>query len=66
MDELDIAIIGGGPAGLTAALYAARARRRTVVFEGGVIGGQIATTDVVENYPGFSEGVNGLDRALAM
>jgi thioredoxin reductase (NADPH) len=57
----DIAIVGGGGAGLTAALYAARARRKTVVFEGGVTGGQIATTDVVENFPGFPDGVNGFD-----
>src|SRR5437773_2234236 len=41
----DIAIVGGGGAGLTAAVYAARARRKTVVFEGAVTGGQIATTD---------------------
>ncbi len=66
MDELEIAIVGAGPAGLTAALYAARARRRTAVFEGGIVGGQIATTGTVENYPGFPEGVNGLDLALAM
>ncbi len=58
---IDIAIVGGGGAGLTAALYAARARRKTVVFEGGVTGGQIATTDVVENFPGFPDGINGFD-----
>lgn len=63
---LDIAIVGGGPTGLTAGLYAARARRRTVMFEGGVLGGQIANSDLVENYPGFPEGVNGLDLVLAM
>lgn len=59
----DIAIIGGGGAGLTAALYAARARRSTVVFEGAVTGGQIATTDIVENFPGFPDGINGFDLA---
>ena len=63
---LDIAIVGGGPTGLTAGLYAARARRRTVVFEGGVLGGQIANSDLVENYPGFPDGVNGFDLVLAM
>ncbi len=57
----DIAVIGGGGAGLTAALYGARARRRTVVFERLITGGQIATTELVENYPGFPEGVNGTD-----
>ena len=56
MDEIEIAIVGGGPAGLTAALYATRARRRTVLWEGGVLGGQIAMSSVVENYPGFPGG----------
>lgn len=63
MNNYDIAIIGGGGAGLAAALYAARGLRRTVVFEGKVTGGQIATTDAVENYPGFSDGINGFDLA---
>lgn len=59
METIDIAIVGGGPAGLTAALYAARARARTVVFEQGIPGGQIITTDWVENYPGFPKGLSG-------
>lgn len=63
MRTYDIAIIGGGGAGLTAAVYAARSRRSTVVFEGNVTGGQIATTDLVENFPGFPEGINGFDLA---
>jgi thioredoxin reductase (NADPH) len=63
---IDIGIIGGGPAGLTAALYAARAGRSTVVFERSVTGGQIALTHLVENYPGFADGVNGFDLAQSM
>lgn len=66
MEEYEIAIVGGGGAGLTAAIYAARAQRRTVVFEHLVTGGQIATTSLVENFPGFPEGVNGFDLAQQM
>lgn len=65
-ERIDVAIIGAGAAGLTAALYTARARRSTVIFERMTTGGQIATTDLVENYPGFPEGVNGLDLSVRM
>jgi thioredoxin reductase (NADPH) len=63
--EYDVVIIGGGPAGLAAGLYAARGRRKTVMIEKGVIGGQIALTELVENYPGIPS-INGFDLAQAM
>ncbi len=55
----DCVIVGGGPAGLTAGLYCARAKLNTLLFEKGTLGGQIAITDLVENYPGFPEGISG-------
>lgn len=58
-EQIDVAIIGGGPGGLAAALYASRGRAKTVVFERGIPGGQIVTTDWVENYPGFPQGLSG-------
>jgi thioredoxin reductase (NADPH) len=51
--EVDLVIVGAGPAGLTAAIYAVRAGLRTVVLEKSIVGGQVALTPVVENYPGF-------------
>lgn len=66
MATWDIAVIGGGGAGLTAAMYGARGQRRVVVFERKLTGGQIATTDLVENFPGFPRGVNGFDLGQAM
>ena len=59
-------IIGGGGAGLTAALYTSRANLSTILFEKLVLGGQIASTDLVENYPGFVEGVLGAEIAQKM
>lgn len=57
----DVLIIGAGPAGMTAAIYAARAGYKTAMAEVGVPGGQAATTEIIENYPGFPQGVAGPD-----
>ncbi len=62
----DVVIIGGGPAGLTAGIYAGRADLKTVIVEKGLPGGQIAQTDEVENYPGFPEGISGPELANRM
>lgn len=64
--KYDIAIIGAGPAGLSAAVYAARGGLKTIVFEKGVIGGQITVTQEVENYPGFFETLSGFELTEAM
>ena len=55
----DVIIIGGGPAGLTAGLYTSRSRLKSLLIENGLLGGQMTTTEVIENYPGFPEGVTG-------
>lgn len=57
----DLIVLGGGPAGLTAAIYGSRSRMSVLVIEEMLSGGQIATTEKVENYPGFPEGIGGLE-----
>ena len=62
----DTVIIGGGPAGYAAALYTARAGLSTLVVEGMTPGGQMTLTDIIDNYPGFDEGVDGFTLAMKM
>jgi len=63
--DFDLIIIGGGPAGLTAGLYAARANMRAVLFEAKDVGGEILNTELIEDYPGF-ESVTGTELASKM
>jgi len=62
----ELIIIGGGPAGMAAALYAARARLRVLLIEKMILGGQASTTFFIENYPGFPEGITGMELSERM
>ena len=66
METHDLVIVGAGPAGLTAGLYAARSATEVVLLERLSPGGQVLTTDLVENWPGDPEGVNGFELAERM
>ena len=64
--DYDLVIIGGGPAGLTAGLYASRARLNVLMVEKTAPGGQVLVSDWIENYPGFPEGIGGYDLVAKM
>jgi thioredoxin reductase (NADPH) len=64
--EYDVVILGGGPAGLTAAIYASRARMVTLLVEKETIGGEAANTSMIENYSGFPDGISGVELAERM
>jgi len=66
MSDYDAIIIGGGPAGLTAGLYLAQARRRVVLIEKEVFGGPVINYEKIENYPGFSQGITGAELVTEM
>ncbi len=65
-DSYDCVIIGGGPAGMTAGIYAGRAKLKTLLLEEKAIGGEIVVADIVENYPGFPKGISGSDLTSSM
>ena len=66
MVKYEVIIIGGGPAGLTAGLYASRAGLKSLLMERGIVGGQIVNATLVENYPGFPQGISGAELGSLM
>ena len=65
-NEYDVIIIGGGPAGLSAGIYTSRAMLNTLLIERGMVGGQIINAEQVDNYPGFPEGISGMELTQLM
>lgn len=66
MEKRDLVIIGGGPAGLSAGIYASRAAMNTVLLERGIPGGLVVSTESIENYPGFADGIGGPELMMQM
>ena len=66
MAKYEVIIIGGGPAGLTAGLYTSRAGLKSLLIERGIFGGQIVSATLIENYPGFPEGISGAELGSLM
>ncbi len=64
--EYEVVIIGGGPAGLSAGIYTARARLSSLLVEKGIVGGLVTNAEVIENYPGFLAGISGLELTESM
>ncbi|MDR1259950.1 MAG: thioredoxin-disulfide reductase [Endomicrobium sp.] len=62
----DVIIVGGGPAGLSAAIYASRSKLSALLLEENICGGHVVTTNFLDNYPGFHEGINGFDFAVKL
>ena len=65
-NKYDVVIIGGGPAGLTAGIYTSRDKLKSLIIEKGIIGGNMNNAEIIDNYPGFPEGVNGPELADLM
>ena len=66
MQTIDVAVIGAGPAGLTAGIYLGRARLKAIIFEKALSGGQMVISEWIENFPGFPEGIGGLELSKKM
>ncbi len=66
MDKKEVVIIGGGPAGLAAGIYASRAAMNTALLESGILGGLVISTDSIENHPGFIYGISGPELIMQM